>query len=256
MAFAAIHRRRLLGGALGLTAAPVLAQPALPQCRAGTLYLTIDTGWGREAEMIAAALARHGVKATLFLADEPDFRGGTTLGPGWADFWRARAAEGHAFASHTWRHWYFAADPAPGRVRYASRRGEGAETLDQAALCAELARPIDALRQIAPNARVLPLWRAPGGRVTANARAMAAACGLRHQGWSANGFLGDELDSAAYPNARLLSQSLGRIRDGEVLLMHWGVRSRKEPFGQVFEALLDGLLKKGFCFALLPDRGI
>ena len=264
MALATFDRRRLLGGAAGLAAAvaapglttPALAAPGLAQCRAGTLYLTIDTGWGREAEMIAAALARHGVKATLFLANEPDFRGGTTLGPGWAAFWRARAAEGHAFASHTWRHWYFAGDPAPDRVRYASRRGEGAETLDQAGLCAELARPIEALRQVAPEARVLPLWRAPGGRVTANARAMAAACGLRHQGWSANGFLGDELDSAASPNARLLAQGLSRIRDGEVLLMHWGVRSRKEPFGQVFEALLEGLLQKGFCFATLPERGI
>lgn len=266
---ATLSRRHLLGASAGLAVAagPALAQPAgapaapaLAQCRAGTLYLTIDTGWGREAELIAGAMQRHGVRATLFLADEPTFRGDTSLGPAWAGFWQARAAEGHAFASHTWRHWYFGADPAPGQVRYASRQGArgpaGAEVLDGAGLCAELARPIEALRRMAPEARVLPLWRAPGGRTTPNALRLAAACGLRHQGWTARGFLGDELDSKAQPNAALLARALGGIRDGEVLLMHWGVRSRREPFGQVFEALLQGLLAKGFCFAPLPATGI
>jgi peptidoglycan/xylan/chitin deacetylase (PgdA/CDA1 family) len=256
-----LPRRRLLAAGLGAAvpaAAPtLLAAPALPQCRAGTLYLTIDTGWGREAESIAAAMQRREIRATLFLADEPDFRGGRTLGPDWAGFWRARAAEGHAFGSHTWRHWYLAADPSPGRVRYVSRRpGEGAETLDGAAFCAELARPVAALRAVAPEARVLPLWRAPGGRTTPNALALAAACGLRHQGWTARGFLGDELDSARSPNKALLAQALSRTRDGEVLLMHWGVRSRREPFGLVFEALIEGLQARGFCFATLPAGGV
>jgi peptidoglycan/xylan/chitin deacetylase (PgdA/CDA1 family) len=259
---AMLHRRAWLGAAAALlpvmraaTAQP-LGTPALPQCRAGTLHLTIDTGWSREAEMIAAALRRREVRATLFLADEPTFRGDTSLSAGWSGFWRDRAAEGHAFASHTWRHWYFGADPGPGRVRYASRRGQGTELLDGAALCAELARPMDMLRVAAPEAKILPLWRAPGGRTSPNALRMAAACGLRHQGWTANGFLGDELDSAAHPNAALLRQALGRIRDGEVLVMHWGVRSRREPFGRVFEDLLAGLQAKGFCFAVLPAQGV
>lgn len=257
---APLPRRALLAAAAAAFAAPVcraLAAPALPQCRAGTLYLTIDTGWGREAEAIAAAMQRREIRATLFLANEPDFRGGQTLGPGWADFWRARAAEGHAFGSHTWRHWYLAADPTSGQVRYASRRrGEGAETLDGPGFCAELQKPIEALRAIAPDAKVLPLWRAPGGRTTPNALKLAAACGLRHQGWSANGFLGDELDSVKYPNKALLAQALSRTRDGEVLLMHWGVRSRREPFGLIFEDLIEGLQARGFCFATLPASGV
>ncbi|MBC9207785.1 polysaccharide deacetylase family protein [Roseomonas aerophila] len=249
-------RRAVLGAMASGFASPALAAPALPQCRAGTLYLTIDTGWGREAEMIAAVLRRREVKATLFLADEPDFRGGTTLGPAWAGFWRERAAEGHAFGSHTTRHWYFTGDVGADKVRYASRRrGEGSEVLDGPALCAELARPIALLRQVAPEAQVLPLWRAPGGRTTPNALRLAAACGLRHQGWSANGFLGDELDSAAHPNQALLAQALRRTRDGEVLLMHWGVRSRREPFGLVFEDVVSGLQARGFCFATLPASG-
>ena len=253
--------RRLLLAALaapGLARAQPgagLAAPAVPPTCRGTVPLTIDTGWGREAEQIAGILRRRGVPATLFLADEPSFRGDRTLDESWAPFWRARAAEGHAFASHTWRHWYFRSDPAPGRVRYASRQGGGAEVLDQAGLCAELARPITRLRQMVPEAVVLPLWRAPGGITTPNALRMAAACGLRHQGWTANGFWGDELDSAAHPNAALARRAIERTRDGEVVVVHWGVRSRREPFAAVLEEVIAGLQARGFCFALLPPQG-
>jgi spheroidene monooxygenase len=76
-----------------LGAAAVLPTPALAQRCAGTVYLTIDTGWSREAEQIAAILARRGVRATLFVADEPTFRGDRTLDDSWAPFWQARAAE-------------------------------------------------------------------------------------------------------------------------------------------------------------------
>jgi peptidoglycan/xylan/chitin deacetylase (PgdA/CDA1 family) len=251
-----MRRRELLmlGGLAGL-ARPALAQG--PQaCRGGgTLYLTIDTGWSREAEKIAAILARRGVRATLFLADEPSFRGDTTLSDTWAPFWAARAAEGHVFASHTARHWYFRGDPGPGRTRYVAWGGGKAEVLDQAALCEELERPIRRLRQMVPDAQVLPLWRAPGGITTPNALAMAAACGLRHQGWTAHGFLGDELDASRHPNATLLSRNLAAIRDGEVLVMHWGVRSRREPFADILDELLAGLQARGFCFSPLPPGG-
>ncbi|MCS6932975.1 MAG: polysaccharide deacetylase family protein [Acetobacteraceae bacterium] len=249
---------RLPALALLLAAALAAAAPArAADCRAGTLYLTIDTGWSREAEEIAAILRARGIRATLFVADEPTFRGDTQLSEGWAGFWRARAAEGHAFASHTLRHWYFTGDPAPGRVRYASRRrGEGAEVLDQAALCRELSAPVERLRAMAPEAVVLPLWRAPGGIVTPNALAMARGCGLTHQGWTAGGFLGDELPADAHPNALLLARNLRRIRAGEVLVMHWGVRSRSEPFARILPALLDGLIARGFCFDILPPEGV
>lgn len=267
------RRRGLLKAAAAALALPVAGgsptRPALARpgragpeaagaaaCRGGTLYLTIDTGWSREAERIAEILRRRDVRATLFVADEPSFRGDTTLSDAWAPFWRARAAEGHVFASHTWRHWYFRGDPGPGRVRYASRQARGGEEiLDTAALCAELERPVRRLRQMVPEAVVLPLWRAPGGITTPNALAMAEACGLRHQGWSANGFLGDELDSDKHPNRALLARNLRRIGEGEVLVMHWGVRSRREPFAGILDDLIAGLQARGFCFAPLPPEG-
>lgn len=244
-----VARRAVLAAGLG-AALPARAQSG------GTLYLTIDTGWSREAEAIAAMLRERRIRATLFVAHERSWRGDRTLDASWGDFWRARAAEGHVFASHTWRHWYVAAGPGPGRIRYASRGGEGAEVLDQAGLCAELARPIEALRAMVPGAEVLPLWRAPGGIVTAEAVAMARRCGLSHQGWTAHGFLGDELNADAHPNAALLRRALANVRDGEVLVMHWGVRSRRDPFANVFAPLLDGLLARGFRFAVLPPGGI
>lgn len=250
----AVARRAFLAGGVVLLAAPALAQRAPQGCR-GPVYLTIDTGWSREAEAIAAILRRHAVTTTLFIANEPTFRGDTTLSDAWAPFWRARVAEGHAFASHTWRHWYFAGDPGPGRTNFRSRRNEGQEVLDQQGLCAELARPIEALRRFAPEARVLPLWRAPGGITTPNAVRMAAACGLRHQGWTRNGFLGDELDSAAHPNAALLRRNLAAVQPGEVLVMHWGVRSRREPFAGILEDLITGLMARGLCFEALPAEG-
>jgi hypothetical protein len=103
---------------------------------------------------------------------------------------------------------------------------------------------------------VLPLWRAPGGITTPNAVRLAAGCGLRHQGWTRNGFLGDELDAAQHPNAALLRRNLAAIRPGEVLVMHWGVRSRREPFAGILDELLAGLLARGLCFETLPPDGI
>jgi len=249
---------RRLVAVLGLIVAmPVAAQPApaAPSCSAGTVYLTIDTGWGREATQIAEILKRRNVRATLFIANEPTFNGERSLSPAWADFWRARVAEGHVFASHTDRHWYFRGDAGPGRTRYVSRGREGQAVLDQAAMCRELNEPIERLRAIAPGATVLPLWRAPGGITTPGAIQMAQACGLRHQGWTAHGFLGDELSSEASPNRALATRALNTVRDGEVLVMHWGIRSRRDPYANVLDDVIAGLQARGFCFATLPAEG-
>lgn len=241
---------------VALAALPAAAQPATaPSCPAGTVYLTIDTGWGREAERIAEILRRRNVRATLFVAHEPTFTGERSLGPGWAAFWRARVAEGHVFATHTDRHWYFRGDAGPGRTRYVSRTGEGETVLDQAAMCRELAQPVERLRAVAPDAVVLPLWRAPGGITTPGAIRMAEACGLRHQGWTANGFLGDELPSETSPNQALAARAARSVRDGEVLVMHWGIRSRRDPYANVLEEVITGLQSRGFCFATLPAAG-
>lgn len=242
--------RLLLAAACALLAAPAGAET----CR-GTLYLTIDTGWMSEAEHIADVLRRHQVRATLFIADERTFRGDTSLSDSWAPFWRARAAEGHAFATHTLRHWYFRGDPAPDRVTYQSFDRRQTTTLDRDQMCAELRAPGERLAAMT-GANLTPgIWRAPGGITTPNARNFAAACGFpQHVRWSKTGFLGDELPSDRHPNRALLDRALRTVRDGDVLMMHWGIRSRQQKFAEVFEPLIEGLKVRGFCFATLPER--
>jgi peptidoglycan/xylan/chitin deacetylase (PgdA/CDA1 family) len=220
------------------------------QAAGGTLYLTIDTGWMSEAELIARALAERAIRATLFLADERTFRGDTCLSDSWGDFWRARVAEGHAFGSHTMRHWYFRGDPAPDRVTYQSRDRRQTTTLTAAEMCAELRAPEARLRAMTGRG-FDPLWRAPGGITTPNALRFAELCGFRHVGWSQAGFIGDELPSDRYPNRVLLARALRNLRDGDILLLHWGIRSRVEKFGPVVPELLDGLLARGFRFETL-----
>jgi len=57
--------------ALALLAAPSLDADA-EDCRAGTLYLTFDTGTMQVAELIARTLEEEKVRATFFLANEKE----------------------------------------------------------------------------------------------------------------------------------------------------------------------------------------
>lgn len=217
------------------------------ECK-GTLYLTLYTSGMSQAEHVARVLAKHEVKATFFLANEKTVRGDYTLDSGWGEFWRARAAEGHAFGSHTWHHGRFRRDLETRRVQYVY---EGkTHILDAAGVCAELKRVDVRFRELTGRG-LDPVWSAPGGRPTPNAVAAAKDCGYRHIRWTPAGFLGDELPADKYPNQALLDRALGQLHDGDILMMHLGVQSRKEPFALVLDPLLAGLKARGFCFATL-----
>jgi peptidoglycan/xylan/chitin deacetylase (PgdA/CDA1 family) len=218
----------------------------------GKVYLTLDTGHMEPAEAIAGILRKHDVKATFFVANEPTKRGGASLDPTWAAFWRARVAEGHAFGNHTWRHWYFRRDVGTDKVAYVSREGK-TELLDQPAFCAELGRAADAFTAMTGR-KLDPIWRAPGGRTTPRALQFAQACGYpRHVHWADAGFLGDELPSDRYPNAQLLKRALANVKPGDILMMHLGIWSRKDPFWPQLDPLIAGLKARGLCFATLAD---
>ena len=118
---------------------PALAHGSESSCK-GTLYLTLDTGNMRHAEVIAGILAKHHVKATFFVAQEKTLRGDMALDQSWSDYWKARVAEGHAFGSHTWRHGSFRKDEAGGKVTY--RLMDGSQrVLDAEQVCTELKKP-------------------------------------------------------------------------------------------------------------------
>jgi peptidoglycan/xylan/chitin deacetylase (PgdA/CDA1 family) len=233
-----------------------LSASAHAQPCTGVAYLTFDTGNMRHAELIAETLRRHDVKATFFLANEKTTRGDHALDASWAGYWKQRADEGHAFGSHTWRHGRIGSDAAGGAVRYRPAFGDDAGrslTLSADQFCAELRRPGQALQDHAGRG-LDALWRAPGGRATAGALDAARRCGYAHVHWAPAGFLGDELASETHPNDRLLAQALRSVRDGDVLMAHLGIWSRRDPFAPMIDPLIAGLKQRGFCFRTLRDH--
>lgn len=220
------------------------------------VYLSFDTGHMAIAPLVAEVLKRHDVKVTFFLANERTQTGGTSLDESWAPWWRARAAEGHAFGSHTWDHDVWLADTAAG-LRLKPTQGPQAgraRVLDTAAYCAELQRPADRLLALTGQ-RMGSIFRAPGGKTSPGLLKAAQSCGWTHVGWAPAGFLGDELPSESHPNAELLRRALRDIRAGDVLLAHLGIWSRKDAWAPaVLEPLITGLKARGLCFATLREH--
>lgn len=245
---------RLLALAAALCAAA--AAPAAPPCER-PVYLTLDTGHMGVADLIADVLRRNDVKATFFLANERTLTGGSSLDDQWAPWWKARAAEGHLFASHTWDHLVWQRDRADGAFDVRPTAGPDAgksRRIDAAAYCAELKRPAERFHAMT-GATMAPLFRAPAGRTSKALLAAAERCGFAHVGWTQAGFLGDELSSETYPNTVLLERALRTIRPGDVLLAHLGIWSRRDPWAPaVLEPLVRGLKERGFCFATLADH--
>ncbi|WP_371763646.1 polysaccharide deacetylase family protein [Massilia sp.] len=225
----------------------------------GTIYLTFDTGSQSQAGLIADTLRRHHIKATFFLANEKTVRGDWSLDPSWADYWKARVAEGHAFGSHTFDHVYFQRDEADGRIVVKPQFGAHAgqkQTWSQQQYCDELRR-VDTRFEQLTGRRLDPIFRTPGGHSSPNILAAARACGYQHAGWAPAGFSGDETSSDKFPNAVLLKRALDNLKDGDIFMAHMGIWSRKDPWMPAnLEPLISGLERKGFCFATLrahPD---
>jgi peptidoglycan/xylan/chitin deacetylase (PgdA/CDA1 family) len=230
----------------------LMSSRAFAECKS-TVYLTIDTGHMEPAEEIAAIVNKHGIKATFFLANEKTRRGDTSLDPAWAKFWKARADEGHAFGSHTWRHWYFRGDVGADKVSYIPWGKSQGETLTQEQVCREIRQSDDALK-VMTGRNMDKLWRAPGGKLTPNTIRFAEACGYKHVDWSPAGLSGDELPSEKFPSDALIAKQLREIKNGDILLWHLGIWSRKDALYPRLDDLLAGLKAKGFCFAKITEH--
>ncbi|HIV73420.1 MAG TPA: polysaccharide deacetylase family protein [Candidatus Aquabacterium excrementipullorum] len=267
------RRRRLLQGVLALLtatsawAAPASSSGVAPKpAQSGAtcqhpVYLTFDTGHMGVATLIADVLKRQQVHVTFFLASERtravgDRPEGTTLDEHWAPWWKAMAAQGHDFGSHTWDHLIWRKDTPTG---FAFRPTAGPKNGQTVALtppeyCEELARSAQRF-QAMTGQPMRAIFRAPAGKTSPKLLAAARACGWHHVPWTAAGFLGDELPSDRYPNDQLLRQALAKVREGDILLAHLGIWSRQEPWApSVLEPLIVGLKAKGLCFATLRDH--
>ena len=258
-----------------MLAGTAAALPGLAAAAAGTsktiaagacsklVYLTFDTGHMGIAQLVAQVLQKHKVPVTFFAANEATKEGGTSLGDFWAPWWKARADEGHQLASHTYDHMYWQADirdKATGQVTHFKVKPSAGPREGQSFVVSadeyreEIARSARRLQQITGR-KPLPLYRAPGGKTSPALIAAAQQGGYQYVGWAPAGFLGDELPSDKYPNARLLSQALKNIRSGDILLAHLGIWSRQDPWAPaVLEPLIVGLLDQGFCFRTLAEH--
>ena len=246
---------------IGIVVMALMTFKALADDSCKPVYLTIDTGHMGVADQIAEVLSRQHVKVTFFAANERTKVGDGTLGTYWAAWWKARAQEGHEFASHTWDHEYWRADLPDGKFRMRPSSTLGGkdinkdEVLTTAQYCAELKASSDRLREMTGK-EPLPLFRAPGGKTSpALLTAAKDQCGYAHVAWADAGFLGDELPSDTYPNRALLAKALRDIRAGDILMMHLGIWSRKDPWAPAnLEPLIVGLKERGFCFKTLREH--
>lgn len=263
-----LRRQFMLAGTAaalpGLAAAAVGTSKTIAAGACSKLvYLTFDTGHMGIAQLVAQVLQKHKVPVTFFAANEAAKEGGTSLGDFWAPWWKARADEGHQLASHTYDHMYWQADirdKATGQVTHFKVKPSAGPREGQSFVVSadeyreEVARSARRLQQITGH-KPLPLYRAPGGKTSPALIAAAQQGGYQYVGWAPAGFLGDELPSDKYPNARLLSQALKNIRSGDILLAHLGIWSRQDPWAPaVLEPLIVGLLDQGFCFRTLAEH--
>ncbi len=221
------------------------------------VYLSFDTGSQEYAHYIAETLRQQKITATFFVANERNKQGGYALDADWAPFWRGLLAAGHTLANHSYDHVYILGDSADGKIRVKPQFGAQAGHIlewSAAEFCQELARVDQRLLELTGQ-KPARFWRAPGGKLSKNALAAANSCGYQHIGWSAAGWSGDELPSERYSNARLLATMLAQLRSQDIILIHLGIWSRRDPWVPAnLIPLIDGLRQRGFCFASLRQR--
>ena len=242
----------LLPGGLFLNAMPVHSDlPEDPRpCRAGTLYLTFNTGSMAVADHVAEVLRQEHVRATFFIDDDQTYVGDHVLDARWANYWRARVAEGHAFGNLALSRASFRKDLPDGRVHAVLPDGKAASfTRDR--FCDEFNRVDERFTDLTGK-HLGPLWRAPAGSATPRALEWAKSCGYSQpQAGVPNDLLGEDLSSSVLTNQVVFDRAVHTARDGAVLTVPMGGGPHREPFAALLRPLLTKLKSQGYCFAPL-----
>ena len=210
-----------LAGAAGPAPAAVCDKP---------VYLTFDTGHMGVAPLVADVLARHHVKVTFFLANERTLTDGASLDDQWAPWWKARAAEGHAFGSHTYDHVYWQGDLPDGKFRVKPSAGPQTgkvQTWTAQQYCEEIKRSSARFTQMTGHAMPCTARRAARPRRRCSRRRANAAtstwAGRRPVSWATS------CPATNSPTPACWSRRCN-IKPGDILLAHLGIWSRQDPW--------------------------
>lgn len=238
-----------------LAAGAAWAQAASERCDK-PVYLSFDSGSMDVAPLVAVVLQRQQVRATFFASMTPT-ADGDSLDARWAPWWKARAAEGHAFAPRTRDEVLWVGD-VRGRVpQFVVRPAQGALagrtfSWNAAQYCENIRQAADRLGHVT-GARPLPLYRATGGQTSPRLLAAAEACGYAQVGGQPLGFLAGA--GARDPSDAQIAQAVARVRPGDLLAAPLGVWSRQVPQMPVgLEPFIAGLKAQGFCFQTLREH--
>jgi peptidoglycan-N-acetylglucosamine deacetylase len=183
----------------------------------GVVYLTFDDGptpaW---TPRILGLLARYRARATFFVVGRS--------AAAWPGLVRREYAAGHGVGNHTFTH--------------ASLPGLGSR---------RLAREVGGTSRAIRRATGAPprCLRPPYGAIDAASARRVGAFGLRIVSWSL-----DTNDWRGLPAAAIAARVLGRVRSGDVVLMHDGGGNRAQTVAAL-GTVLASLSARGFRFAAL-----
>ena len=251
--------RQWLGAAALVATGVAPAQPVQPAHAPATcdkpVYLTFDTGSMEVAPLVAVVLQRQQVRATFFAAASPT-ASGDSLDSNWAPWWKARGAEGHAFAARTRDEVVWLGDEPGAQFRVRPTLGAFAGrtfSWSAAKYCENITQAADRLGHVT-GTKPLPLYRAAGGKTSPRLLAAAKACGYLQVDAVPLAFVGPT-PRAKGPDNKKIAQAVARVRPGDVLAAHLGVWSREVPQVPVgLEPLITGLKAQGCCFQTLREH--
>ena len=217
------HRRIVIGAALALAAALIIAAAGAPSylqtsatARKLPIYsvqrddkcvsLTFDAAWGNEdTQTLIDILGRYGVRATFFVVGA------------WAEKYpesvKALADAGHEVMTHSDDHAHFSALSS----------GEIAANIDRS--CDR----IEAITGARPS-----LFRAPYGEYDDHVIAAVESMGLRTIQWDV-----DSLDWKGIPADEIVRRVTGKVRSGSIVLFHNAAEHTPEALPEILAFLLQ-----------------
>ncbi len=220
------------------------------------MYLVFSAGDMHNARLMGLLLRRAQVPATLFAGNSPDEEGQSALSRKWGQWWRERAADGHALAVQPWDLPLLRSD-LPGRApswRVREQLGvrAGREfTWDAARYCKAIKDASEWLGFYS-EATPLPLFHAPGGIASQRLVAAMRQCGYAHVPWPKQMLAGDGTSGEELRRRALEGEGPA---PGSILLTHLGSwPGQGDEDVAVISHIISGLKRKGYCFKTLAEH--